>query len=184
MASKKVIRTNPKERKGWRPGPWDSEPDYMEFEFLGFLCIMRRNMNFGNWCGYIRVPRLHPWYATSDESELNVPVHGGVTYAGPCFIGDDVDETTDPEYILIGFDCAHAGDVMPGYRIGGAGTYKDINFVSNELRNLGIHASKAGVAVEIGGSRTVLSLGLEITFQGYENALFQEFIDQMALGST
>lgn len=73
---------------------------------------------FGNWCGYAGVPPGHPWYQ-SDYNDVDVSVHGGLTYAEFC------DETGGPichvakpgepaRVWWLGFDCGHAMDYAPG----------------------------------------------------------------------
>ncbi len=58
-------------------------------------------------------------------------VHGGVTYTGY--------QWKDKEYVkdlwLIGFDCAHAGDLTPKYDIG-YGVYRDLEYAKKETEYL------------------------------------------------
>lgn len=53
-------------KSDWGPGPWQEEPDRVEWESYGLPCLMVRDMNFGHWCGYAAVPLGHPlhgvWY--------------------------------------------------------------------------------------------------------------------------
>lgn len=43
------------------PGPWDDEPDSIDFESHGLPCKMRRGgFESGHWCGYVGVPKGHP----------------------------------------------------------------------------------------------------------------------------
>jgi hypothetical protein len=51
------------EKETWARGPWDTEPDRLEFEAEGFPCLMVRNKS-GAWCGYVGVPPTHPWHGT------------------------------------------------------------------------------------------------------------------------
>lgn len=101
------------DRAGWGAGPWDSEPDRVDFEHAGFACLLHRGP-MGQWCGYVGVPATHPAYA-KPYSDVDVDVHGGLTYANRCQgaichvpkpgMSDDV--------WWLGFDCAHAGDFTP-----------------------------------------------------------------------
>ena len=51
-------------------------------------------------CGYVAVPRSKvPLKWIEDYYDIPVDVHGGVTYL-----------VVFGEYVVIGFDCAHAGD--------------------------------------------------------------------------
>ena len=63
---------------------------------------------------------------------LAVDVHGGLTYSGKS------KPTHDPDGLWwIGFDCAHAGDLSPGYPNNfGDETYKNIDYVEGECCNL------------------------------------------------
>lgn len=45
----------------WARGPWDQEPDRVDFEHVGLPCLLLRN-NMGAWCGYAAVFPGHPWY--------------------------------------------------------------------------------------------------------------------------
>lgn len=71
------------DRTDWDAGPWDGEPDRVDFHHQGLACLMLRNSRSGNWCGYVGVPREHPYYGQS-SSEPDVDVHGGLTYAAAC----------------------------------------------------------------------------------------------------
>lgn len=51
-------------------------------------------MDTGYRCGYIQLPDSHPC-AGQDYSELDISVHGGLTYGNGA---------------VFGFDCAHYGD--------------------------------------------------------------------------
>jgi hypothetical protein len=86
------------------------------------------------------LPSGHPLEGKFYE-DIAVEIHGGLTYS----------ESTDKGYI-IGFDCAHSGDVVP-FSSNGFGksymddvlkkkynkrksVYRNIEFVKNELKNL------------------------------------------------
>jgi hypothetical protein len=47
----------------WGPGPWQDEPDRLEWkdERTGLACKIIRNTAFGNLCGYVGVPPTHPY---------------------------------------------------------------------------------------------------------------------------
>lgn len=97
----------------WGPGPWQDEPDRVEFKHHGFPCLLRRAPS-GGWCGYVAVAPGHPWHGIEpryDEAE----VHGGVSFTGACS-GEicHVPEPGEPDDVWwIGFDCNHYGDVGP-----------------------------------------------------------------------
>jgi hypothetical protein len=106
--------------------PWESEPDHHLFESHGYVCEIRRHPNFGTLNGYVYIPLEHP-IAQSKMPEDELNVHGGITYW---------DERNGA--FVVGFDCAHVGDLIPKERMlrHEADTYKDIAFVINELENL------------------------------------------------
>jgi hypothetical protein len=130
------------DRTGWDAGPWDGEPDRVDFKSHGFPCLILRN-DQGNLCGYVAVPPDHPGINRDDLS-----VHGGVTYGSKCH-GNicHVPEPGEPDDVYwIGFDCAHWRDVRPGSEVfwrkigietdDPKATYKDINYVRGECESL------------------------------------------------
>jgi hypothetical protein len=72
------------DKQGWERGPWDDEPDKAVWvdQATGLDCMIVRNHS-GSLCGYVGVPKGHRAYGRGYE-DLNVVVHGGLTYAGPC----------------------------------------------------------------------------------------------------
>lgn len=61
------------EQPQWGPGPWDNEPNRIEFEAAGLRCIMLRHMRFGHWCGYVRVGDDHPWNGMCYSDRIEKP---------------------------------------------------------------------------------------------------------------
>lgn len=132
-------------------GPWTHEPDRVEFEHLGFPCIINRG-NMGNWCGYVGVPPGHPWHG-KDSGDIDARAHGGINYAHPCQ-GEicHVPKAGEPDDVYwFGFDCAHSGDLVPGMVLLRSpewtaimrGTYKDQNYVTDETKRLAAQAARA-----------------------------------------
>lgn len=83
-----------------------------KFEAHGLECAVLRNGAMGHLCGYVSLPKEHPWYGMrygKIEKLDNCPtVHGGITYSEnklPCSDSEDG--------WWLGFDCAHAGDYVP-----------------------------------------------------------------------
>lgn len=95
---------------------WETEPNRKEFKHLGFDCLINRN-SFGAWCGYVAVPKGHPWFEKSygdlEDLGLAPEVHGGLTYSNHCQGEICHQSETEDEVWWLGFDCAHAGDLMP-----------------------------------------------------------------------
>lgn len=110
------------DRTGWDAGPWDSEPDKLQFtdEATGLPCLMNRNSLAGSWCGYVGVPEGHPYFG-KEYDEVKLDGHGGVNFASFCQAGDEsnnVCHIPDPgesdRIWWFGFDCNHGFDLAPG----------------------------------------------------------------------
>jgi len=88
--------------------------------------------------------------ASSDDQstirlDLAANVHGGITWA------NDYMPTADdrkPGEWWFGFDCAHAGDYVPGMPVGLSleGTYRDIDYVTAECEKLAAFLKRYGEA--------------------------------------
>ncbi len=132
-------------------GPWSDEPSRIEFVHGGFPCVLHRGGGRA-WCGYVGVGKDHPWYE-KDYDDVAADVHGGLTYAEHCqgCICHVVKEGEEDNLWWLGFDCAHAGDLLPLdvlLRINGIepyGTYRDVAYVEAETKNL---AEQAKIAAE------------------------------------
>jgi hypothetical protein len=111
------------------PGPWDNEPDKLEFEFDGVPCRITRNDSFGNLCGYAALTEYHPYFKCG-YNNIHYNVHGGLTFCGF--------QHSENSLWWIGFDCAHSDDVIPSFdKINFKdATYKTIDFVKSELTKL------------------------------------------------
>lgn len=106
------------DRTGWSAGPWDQEPDKIEFTAHGLRCILHRNQ-FGAWCGYVAVEPGHPCHGMkyNDVYEVfpKIRVHGGLTYSDAC--RGAVCHVPGPgesdDVWWLGFDMAHYCDAAP-----------------------------------------------------------------------
>lgn len=150
--------------KPWPAGPWDGEPDRIEWREGEFVCLMLRNRT-GAWCGYVGVPPGHAWHG-QDYDNVRVPrtdpddewsdwvdVNGGLTFSGSCTgePPDNICHVAAPgeadDVWWLGFDCAHLHDVVPGMmRMGeswGEASYKDVPFVKREVERLVEQAASA-----------------------------------------
>jgi|GEM_PF-7123393 len=142
----------------WRGsgGPWDSEPDLVSWiSGEGYWCLARRDPMSGVWLGYIAVPKGHPWDGAEDEYDprlRDICIHGGVTYMSrrmPAAEGNAW--PVDLEGTVLGFDCSHAADMVPAWHEGmrkifGGATYRNIEFVEGQLKELSRQAGEAAVA--------------------------------------
>lgn len=138
----------PIDKKTWQEGPWHNEPDYGVFYYKEHPCFIRRHSFGGYLEGYVLIPYLDVDEYTSEDIDLSdfndLEVHGGISFA----------RYTDSGLIL-GFDCGHAYDRAPGIEEiirrdikekflpqssfkpnEYLSTYRNIEFVRNELKNL------------------------------------------------
>ena len=74
-----------------------------DFEFKGCRCVVVF-ASMGHRCGYVGLPKEHICEG-KDYDEIDVSVHGGLTYAGQ---GNKY--PVDDNRSWIGFDCAHYRD--------------------------------------------------------------------------
>lgn len=139
------------DKSTWGPGPWQNEPDRVEFEHSGLPCLMLRHEMLGHWCGYAAVSPGHPLYGKGYD-DVDVTAHGGLTYSGHCR-GHICHTPKDgePENVWwFGFDCGHTWDTSPGMESKGltvllpllllqhvlGGVYRDQAYVESETRSL------------------------------------------------
>src|SRR6266705_4271161 len=102
------------DKASWGAGPWTDEPDRVDWMHAGLPCLALRNRD-GVWCGYAAVPPGHPWHGRSYHN-LNVEVHGGLTYSGACR-GEicHAPAPGEPDDVWwVGFDTGHCCDYAPG----------------------------------------------------------------------
>lgn len=128
------------DRKSWPSGPWDREPDRVEWrdDATGLVCLIVRNP-LGALCGYVAVPDGHVYFQKRHGDIDDVSVHGGLTYSDFCQ-GDicHVPAPGESDHVWwLGFDCAHYADCVPAMmRCGLDGIYRDIEYVKDECRYL------------------------------------------------
>lgn len=124
--------------------PWETEPNFLEFvdEDTGYKCFIQRHPELKHLCGYVELPKEHKLYGKDnmDNEEIfnEIDVHGGVTYTGEIRFKQQ-NYTID---YVVGFDCGHWTDYVPFSlpwamnKIIANETYKDIEYVTNECKNL------------------------------------------------
>lgn len=158
------------DKSTWGRGPWQDEPDKVQWqdEKTGLACLIRRAPGVGSLCGYVGVPQGHPWHGM-DYGDVDASVHGGLTFAQACGEGDEATsichkpEPGEPQHLWwLGFDAAHSGDLCPTIKadmaqsvgmvsamFGGpvlgrsyAGTYRDLEYVREEVTSLARQAAE------------------------------------------
>lgn len=103
------------------------EGDYLEFihttHGIDVTCVIKRN-SLGSLCGYVKLEKWNRFYKGGQwcDQDIEVNVHGGITYW---------------EDGIIGFDCSHTGDLRPKMDpIVTHGIYRDMEYVKRECRKL------------------------------------------------
>ena len=95
---------------------------------LGFNCHIRRNPRGGHLCGYVTLTTENDFFG-KEYDDIPVSCHGGLTY------GSDQGDNW-----VIGFDCAHSGDLQPFYSdqefYEYSGVYRDMDFVTEECESI------------------------------------------------
>ena len=148
---------------GWPAGPWDSEPDKVQWSdaATGLPCLAVRHPRSGHWCGYVGVAEGHPWYGKGYD-DVDATAHGGLTFADKLQPSHDesrgichVPAPGEPDHVWwLGFDCHHCGDRSPqdeayaktrGYPFTAYSgeTYKPLTYVETECALLAGQAAKA-----------------------------------------
>ena len=140
------------DKSDWSDGEWQQEPDKAQWidESTNLDCLIVRGPS-GALCGYVGVPETHKFFG-SDYDEVDVVVHGGLTFANEC--RDTGDESVgichseecaaNKTVWWLGFDCAHSGDYCPAYDFGYRdGYYKNFNYVKGEVTRLASQLANA-----------------------------------------
>jgi hypothetical protein len=114
----------------------ESEGDYFEWVYTAkneveFKCFWRRNKTLKHLCGYVILDKYNNFFGKCYD-DIPVQVHGGLTYS-----------EEEDGYWVVGFDCAHSGDLVPyliqsslDLKISLYGVYRDRKFVEAECENL------------------------------------------------
>lgn len=103
----------------WPDGPWDDEPDVVHWAHpeSGLPCLIWRSHS-GVLNGYVGVAAGHPLFGVGYDSATvhsAIMAHGGLTFAGE-LDGAKPSLELDADRCGLwwfGFDCMHAGDVLP-----------------------------------------------------------------------
>lgn len=149
MGNVEAIQQPVIDKSAWGPGPWQEEPDRVDFVHAGFACMALRHDTSGNWCGYVGVPREHPCYGKPYD-DVDVDVHGGLTYSSQCsgYICHVPQAGMPDDVWWLGFDAGHAGDEAPGINatLRNLGcptrhredweTYRDLAYIRQEIERL------------------------------------------------
>lgn len=147
-------------------GEWDNEPDkaYWVDHDTELDCLIVRNHHLGFLCGYVGVNKDHPFFQIPyyNWSSFIDDVNGGLTYSDFCQNTEDEsigichkpEKGRDKNIWWFGFDCGHHWDISPAYQkseifnIYGA-TYKNFQFVKNEVEKLAAQLYKKGRLAQV-----------------------------------
>jgi len=108
----KAIEYKTMDKSNWGPGPWQDEPDKMQWmdEATGMPCLIVRN-SMGNLCGYVGVAADHPWHGKDYNASVGphtdtcdkdpelyhygctisgiLDAHGGINFSRECHPNGD-----------------------------------------------------------------------------------------------
>ena len=141
------------DKTNWKRGPWDDEPDKVQFVTANGMPALVVRGPFGALCGYVGVSSNHPFFGKKWD-DIDVSVHGGITFTNKCDPHPEaekkgichlVEEGEDDNIWWLGFDCGHSYDFCPAYDLPGFGfygqSYKNLAYVKREIENLSIQCA-------------------------------------------
>jgi hypothetical protein len=163
-----------RDRAGWTAGPWDAEPDKIQWDdpATGLPCLIVRN-RLGALCGYAGVLPGHPLHGLDEDRcpvacgeqycdhrpHARLAAHGGINFASACQQGAEesvvchVPAPGQPaDAWWFGFDTAHACDRVPGmsYLAGSISeqtdVYRDLVYVQVQVTALAAQLAAIGAA--------------------------------------
>lgn len=128
---------------------WNSEPNELIFNHLGFKCVCKRQRVMKTWLGYIIIPKDHPWFSIDQAifNEIKLIKDRKISYTGHCPFSP---EPRNDEW-WIGFDCTQEFDLIPMHwesegqthpKLFRKHTYKDLEFVKSRLRMIAESAQR------------------------------------------
>lgn len=96
------------ERRGWPSGPWDTEPDGIQWMRGGYRCEIVRSAT-GAWLGYVYIRAGHPWNGLHYDSLPSLFDGRCLSKAAP-----EVDDAGEPTGCwVVGFHCDETSDLAP-----------------------------------------------------------------------
>lgn len=131
-------------------------PRHTIFKYKGFTCVIKRHPVLLSLGGYVLMPTETHF---KENIHSVVDVHGGITFVSEVvnsnFFGHIFGKKAKnrEESLIIGFDCAHYGDYVPGYEpenmnglmrelmgsliiISDSDVYRNKDFVEQQLKSM------------------------------------------------
>lgn len=103
------------DKSTWARGPWDDEPDRLDFRHAGLPCLAVRHQEWGHWCGYVAVPKGHPAYGVH-PCDQGLGLSGNLNYGAKC--SPPICHVPAPgesdDVWWLGMDFGHCWDLCPG----------------------------------------------------------------------
>jgi len=133
---------------GPQKGPWDDEPNQLEWQEGDFTCVILRHHEYGHLTGNVGVPFGHPLFKKywcdieHDAIDNNLPFefpHFGLDYSGPlhdCYLYEPI---RHKEVWFFGFHCTHPEDrspYLPTEDHYPSLIYRTIDYVKSEIDKL------------------------------------------------
>ena len=130
----------------FKHGPWNGEPDKAQWidEKTNLDCLIVCN-RMGALCGYVGVPKHHQYFGKDYDEVRDVFAHGGLSFSGECREAEDERKgichseecAANKKVWWFGFDCAHAGDLVPSFGDDFEGAeYRCFSYVKIEVEYL------------------------------------------------
>lgn len=120
-----------------RDQEWLDEPNKLEWQHEGYECVITRDPEYGNLCGWVGLKSGHPWYGkeTGDREIYDIDVHGQIAWADSTYPipGKFI---KGPMWWL-GFHGAAGRDYRPFYKSNWPdGVYRNMAFMRAECEKL------------------------------------------------
>jgi hypothetical protein len=115
---------------------WLSEPNILAWIYKGYDCLIVRDEEFGNLCGYVGLKSDHPWWGkdTDDDEIYDIDVHGQIAWASQI---NPIPRNAYNDIWWLGFHGAAGRDYRPYYKNNWPdGTYRNMAFMKAECEKL------------------------------------------------
>lgn len=119
------------------------EGDYHEWEYTAqngsiIKCYLKRHSSMRHLCGYVILTEDNKFWGKYYD-DISAQVHGGLTYT-------EIDNNNN---WVVGFDCAHSGDLVPSFQkvhLNVNDVYRDKEYVISECESLAEQLSEWSIS--------------------------------------